>query len=91
MRIIKESNHDRMKITIFKYNDQYSIKCEQDQNEIYFKFFDSAINENQIDQYFLSEEAVAKYKNLVQGIADMKFQSLLQIEKEKGVEFPEII
>jgi hypothetical protein len=91
MRIVKEINKGRMKISVFKYYDQYSIKCEQDQVDFIFKFNDGAITEEEIDKYYLNDEKIAEYYTQLISISKIKSDTLLDIQKSKGFEFPEII
>jgi L-fucose isomerase-like protein len=91
MRIVKEVNKGRMKLSVFHYNDQYSIKSEMDQSEIYFKFNEAAVSEAEVDKYYLNEESLLKYESLLKEIIALKINGLIAIQSDKGISFPEII
>jgi hypothetical protein len=90
MRIIKEINKGLLKISIFKYNDSYTLKFEKNQNDFTIKFNDGAINEDQIEAIVLSEKSMDHYIDLLNKIEDQKIKNLIEIQGEQGIIFPEI-
>jgi hypothetical protein len=91
MRIVKEVNRGRMKLSVFHYNDQYSIKSEMDQSEIYFKFNEAAVTEAEVEKYYLNEESLLKYESILKEITAFKTKGQIAIQADKGISFPEII
>ncbi len=91
MRIVNEVNKGLMKVTVFHYQDKYSLKFEKNSIDYIIKFKENEVTEEGINQKFLNETSLEKWQNILDNIEDFKIENLIAIEGEKGIVFPEII
>jgi len=89
MRIVSEWNYKQLKVTVFHYNEKFSLKLETDLMEQIYKFRDGQIN-SLAD--IKSKIGDAFYEDALESFAKMKLdRDKLFVETEEDFEFDEII
>lgn len=92
MRIVGDIPHPRMKITVFNYQDKYSIKFERDLIEQIIKFRE--LSSNLSPSVFISKipaNLIDMIDDNISNIVNQRGQLISKLEDNSSIQFDEII